>query len=999
MLKLNPAQQQAVDTIEGPVMVIAGPGTGKTQVLASRVAQILEQTDTLPGTILALTFTDIAAHNMRQRLVKIIGKDAYFVKITTFHSFCSEVIQTHPEYFPLTLQAQPLTELEKLQLMEELILHTQLDDLKPLKAQLYYLKAIISAISNLKRENISPEKLSQILQTEQDYLETADLTKTETNKLKKLIAKNKELIVLYQKYQQKLQDLQKYDFEDMISLVIAAFEEHPELLLEYQEEIHYFLVDEYQDTNAAQNKVLTQLTSFWGEQANIFVVGDPHQSIFRFQGASVENALSFIDHYPQAKIITLQTGYRCPQPIYNAAHTLITENHLTTADSIQPTLNPKRQVLIKELNKKIETNKNHQHKQPLELTVLPDHTSELLYTAEKIKELHQKGVDYNQIAVLFRNNKEGQELQEVLSKWSIPAHTSTGHNILESLEITQLLNLFTLIENLNQPEIDQLMFEVLNYEWLNLEKLEVMKLTRQAAQSKSPLLTVLQQANEKDFKQLKEFLNKLQAWHTQQFNLVFTEFFEVIIKESGFLEYLKAANLEKLLETNTLYDQIKSWVNQNHNFKIRDLLLNIETMQTQNISLPLNELLKPEQSVTLSTVHSAKGMEWDHVFILNLVDKHWGNKRNRELLPLPSGVLKNTDLDQKDAQEDERRLFYVAVTRAAQQLHLTYAQSKLVNQRTKEQAGSIFLEELNLNTDRITHLEESEIDQSLIKLISPAEEAIDFSEQEAEFLRELAQDFVLSPTALNTYLRDPQEFLENNLLKVPRAKAAHMSFGTAVHAALEKMYRDWIEKQQFPDLKTTQYIFEKSLQREPLIEQDYERWLEKGKQILESYYQHFAQTKPQTMSVEEFFGGHSRPVVLNENILLSGRIDRVEWLDKNQKTVRVVDYKTGSSKSKNYIEGKLASMKLSERELALPETIRGPYKRQLLFYKLLTELDKKFPYQVEQGEFVFVEPTKSGKIQSHNFELNSQAINDLKDLITEVMTEIRELKFLSIKNH
>jgi len=286
--QLNTEQKRAVDVIDGPVMVMAGPGTGKTQVLSARIAHILQKTDTDPSSILALTFTQSATKNMRQRLLAMIGRTAYYVQINTFHGFCEEVISSYPDVFTIDSQAQPVSDLDKYLILKDIILSLPLDKLKPINRPLFYLKEISHKLSELKREGVSQHNLTELLNQWQREL-AANPDSLSPVKLEKQLAqyaKNRELVQIYERYQQALAKQNRYDFDDMISLVVEAFSHNQLLLRDYQEKLLYFLVDEFQDTNSAQNKVVDQLASYWGEKANLFVVGDPHQSIFRFQGAS-----------------------------------------------------------------------------------------------------------------------------------------------------------------------------------------------------------------------------------------------------------------------------------------------------------------------------------------------------------------------------------------------------------------------------------------------------------------------------------------------------------------------------------------------------------------------------------------------------------------------------------------------------------------------------------------------------------------------------------------
>jgi DNA helicase-2/ATP-dependent DNA helicase PcrA len=312
--KLNTAQKLAVDTIEGPVMVVAGPGTGKTQILTLRIANILMQTQINPENILALTFTESGVLAMRKRLVQIIGTPGYRAQIHTFHSFCNDVIRQNPEDFENLISSESITEVEQIQILEEIVQTTKLALLKPFGDPLYYVKHLLSAISDLKKEGITPTKLKKAIDDqEKDFGKIEDLyhekgaygpkvrddgtvtkgaMKGKYQDLQKDIAKNKELLIVFEKYQQSLRDKKQYDFNDMLLEVIAAFESNPDLLLRQQEYFQYILVDEHQDTNAAQNKIVELLCSYY-EEPNLFVVGDEKQAIYRFQGASLENFLYF----------------------------------------------------------------------------------------------------------------------------------------------------------------------------------------------------------------------------------------------------------------------------------------------------------------------------------------------------------------------------------------------------------------------------------------------------------------------------------------------------------------------------------------------------------------------------------------------------------------------------------------------------------------------------------------------------------------------------------
>lgn len=1003
---LNEAQRAAVDTIDGPVMVVAGPGSGKTQVLAARIANILLKTDTNPSSILALTFTESAAKNMRQRLVQMIGKTAYYVQINTFHSFCTEVIQQNPELFPIDPGSEPLSDFERYRFFESVIDDIELDVLKPMNSTYFYLKTIMGAVSNLKREGVLPDNFQDIVEDEAHSLEMEreDLTKTKLKKREKNLDKQRELLECYRLYQERLRAARRFDFDDMISLVVEAFRTQELLLREYQEKLHYFLVDEYQDTNTAQNQVVDLLASFWGEQANVFVVGDPNQSIYRFQGASLENVASFLERYTQATVVTLKRGYRCPQPVYDAAYRVITENKLTDLSLGDTEVSFATQLTNPNDNRDPESSDNS----PISLYAAPVQTLEAVYVAEEIERLIEEGVDPTEIAILFRNNRDAELIQDALDKWHIRSELDGGEPLFDAEPIQQLVTMLRVIAEIRDGEDAHDLFEVTQYDWTQVDALLAMKATRAAGKAKISLLELILSGYEvfdkynigpvvskEKFEELQSFVSRLQEFGNKDATMSLPKWFETVVKESNYLKWIvhHPFSAERLHLVNSLFREVKSLSQSQRRFKLQSFIDAIDTMHEHGVQVSVEDLNVKSDAVTLSTVHKAKGQEWEHVFLLHCVDGKWGNVWNRELLPLPDGLLPHTDVDDKERNEDERRLFYVALTRAKKQLHITYPETIVDGARTKEAVPSMFIEEIgreHISQDTAEGLIENS-EKHLERLLQPANPAPPDVSME-EYFKSVVEDFRLSVTALNTYLRDPEDFLYNHVLRVPRAKPAHLSFGTAVHSALEKFYTSWEKNESKPAAEKLIQDFKNSLEREVMTEEEMAKRLAHGEEVLQQYWEELSPV--QLMDTEKFIGYGWSTAVMEDDIHLVGQIDRIDWLDESQKKVRLVDYKTGKPKSQNYILGQTKSAGLSEREQELPEAIQGPYKRQLLFYKLLTDLDQSFTPTATTGTFEFVEPRQSGNFASWSFELPQEEIDMLKELIREVMGEIRELRFL-----
>src|SRR6201994_1886140 len=340
--KLNEQQRLAVDTTEGPVMVIAGPGTGKTQILAARIGKILLDTDTAPGNILCLTYTDAGAIAMRRRLLAFIGPDAYKVHIHTFHSFCNDIIQENLPLFEKTA-LDPISDLEKIQLFKVLIdSFPKNHPLKRYRGDVYYeMRNLQNLFSTMKREGWTPgfinEKIDQFLadlplrdefvakRATKEFKKgdvRTDKIAEEAERMEKLRAAVNE----FDPFQALMRRNNRYDFDDMINWVIRAFEENKGLLSSYQERYQYILVDEYQDTSGTQNRLVNLLINFW-DRPNVFVVGDGDQSIYRFQGANVKNMLDFAHQYENDLLtVVLTHNYRSTQPILDISRTLIEKN-------------------------------------------------------------------------------------------------------------------------------------------------------------------------------------------------------------------------------------------------------------------------------------------------------------------------------------------------------------------------------------------------------------------------------------------------------------------------------------------------------------------------------------------------------------------------------------------------------------------------------------------------------------------------------------------------
>lgn len=955
--KLNKEQKDAVDTINGPVMVIAGPGTGKTQILTLRIANILLKTDASPENILTLTFTESAATNIRKRLVEFIGTQGYYANIFTFHGFCNQIINDYPEKFPHIIGSSPATQIDQVNIIRKIIDNSNFKKIKPIGNTYYYLNPILKSIRDLKNEGINHVDLKKLSSYQKKNILRLKLTKKQISDNLKSAEKNYELAQIYYEYQNELHKKKLYDFEDMVLETIKALEKDKDLLLDMQEKYQYILIDEHQDTNGAQNKAL-ELISVYDNNPNLFIVGDEKQAIFRFQGASLENFLYFKNKFPKVKLINLKENYRSTQKILDASHSIIEKNTATLALELRSQL------------------KNRGEK--IKVCKLLNQDSECEFIADKIKYLINKKTATNEIAVLFRENKDSKLISEILGQKGIRFAVESDENILEDFEIKKLNILFESIENFAKPEY---MAKAMHLDFFGIEPIDIYK-SLDARATIAPSV-------EKIYKKIGE-------WKKLSYNVNFANFFETVSKESGFIAgLLKKPNYpEKISKLNSLFKEVKKRVYKNHNYSLSDYIQDIKILSEHNI--PIRTKTPPaSDSVRLMTAHKAKGLEFDYVFIIGARDKHWGNKRDISLFKLPIASLSR--LDSAEKNEDERRLFYMAITRARKEVFITYPE---ISDDGRQYVPSQFINEIRPDLkEEIDNIKQSE---HISLFINSAKPNIDTpinrsTTGEKIFIRDLFLSRGLSPTSLNNYLRCPWQFFYSNLLRLPQTPKLAQIYGTAKHKAFQSFF-DLINKNKKIGSNYLVSEFEKSLKKQPIKENDFKYLLKKGTSSIKDYYNFYKGSFNNTTFNEYKIKGVDFAFG-KEKIKLTGKLDKIEINPKNRSAI-VTDYKTRKPATRNWILGNTKDS-------------TGDYFRQLVFYKLLLDsipsasLGKR-PYKkfnMETGVIDFTEPldfldftrdkSARGKpeFKKEAFEISNSDVKNLSNLIEKTADEILNLKF------
>jgi DNA helicase-2/ATP-dependent DNA helicase PcrA len=960
--QLNKRQREAVEAIEGPVMVVAGPGTGKTSILTLRIANILKRTDTAPDSILALTFTESGVYSMRKKLADIIGSSAYKVNIYTFHGFCNDIIKNYPEEFPRIIGAQNITDIDQIKILEEIIDNTKLEILKPYGDTYHYVRSLISEINNLKQENVSPDGLAKILEKQaSDFELIPDLyhdkgkyegeMKGKYKDLEKSQRKNEELQKIYAKYEKALEAKRLYDYQDMILEVIKAMQANKDLLLQLQEKYQYILADEHQDANNSQNKIL-ELISGFHENPNIFIVGDEKQAIFRFQGASLENFLYFKKLYPQAVLIHLEDNYRSSQAILNASHSLIGKN-----------------ASGQDLHIELKAKAGHDNI-PVSLYSFERARNEYRFLAENIQSRLAAGTDPSEIAVIYRENKDASPMARALEKAGVPFAIESDQELFSDNDIAKIILLLRAINDLGASEV---LSRALFIDFLELSYLEIYKMIARAKENKISSLEAIH-----DDKYFSDLYKKLTHWSKQAKNSGLLDFFELIIRESGFINHIlkSSESIDKIAKLDRLLNQMKELVGTHKNYRLADFVNYLDVLEKHNIVIRTRGKALAEKSVHLLTAHKSKGLEFDYVYVINLTDGHWGNKREMRKFKLP---MSGADIMTYDAIDDERRLFYVALTRARREAVLTYAK---LSEDGKSLLPSQFIGEIEPTL--LSVVETKGLEDKYDKTRSEdfmASQARPKDLKDQEYLHRLFFEQGLSVTALNNYLVCPWRYFFSNLVRLPQAQSKHQLYGTAVHNTLKHFFDKYRDEQDLSK-KELLDLFEKYLAKQPISQADFEETLIKGRESLGGYFDNYKGTWNRSLinefSIAGVYAELGETVSGEDKILLKGQLDKIEIQDDG--TVNVVDYKTKKPMSRNQIEGKTKSDD-------------GKYKRQLVFYKILLDKYEKGKYQMRTGELDFIEPDDKGDYRKERFDITPEDEQTVLNLISQTAKSIARLEF------
>lgn len=613
---LNKEQLEAVKTTEGPLLVLAGAGSGKTKVLTTRVAYLIDELGITPESILAITFTNKAAKEMKDRIFKMLGTVAYQIQISTFHSFGLTILKEHYDKLGYDKNFTILDSDDSSTVVKKILKDMDKDPKK------YSYKAIRNKISSAKNELMEPE----------------DLAKFSTNDMDELV------VDVYKKYKEKLKTNNSVDFDDLLMLPITLFRKYPEVLKFYQDRFKYILIDEYQDTNEAQY-LLTKMIS--AKYKNICVVGDNDQSIYSFRGSNYKNILNFEKDYNNAKVIMLERNYRSTKQILDVANCIIKKNTLRKDKNLWTD---------NETGEKVKYHRAENEK------------DEAFYVKCQIEEL-KKTEKLSEIAVLYRTNAQSRNMEEALLKENIPYKVIGSMYFYKRKEIKDLLSYLNVIYNSND---DISLLRVINVPKRGIGAKTIENLSIQADLLNQSIYSTIEAGKELEFKKIIEDIK------ANKDNMSLTELVDYVLDKSGMRKELEDENT---LDSEVRLENLEEFKSITKNFEEERGIVSLEDFLMEiSLVADVEEHKNNTEVVTLMTIHSAKGLEFDNVFVIGLEE----------------GIFPHTNcLNDFNEVEEERRLCYVSITRARKKLWLINAKRRTIYGMDSMNPPSRFIKEID----------------------------------------------------------------------------------------------------------------------------------------------------------------------------------------------------------------------------------------------------------------------------------------------------------------
>lgn len=847
-MKLNAQQKVAVDHKTGPALVVAGAGTGKTRVIVERIVSLIDS-GIDPYSIAALTFTEKAAQEMSDRVSE--ARKGYFfdVQIATFNGFGEQLIRRFASDLGINPQFQVLGDVGQIVFMKQHLDELQLDYYSPITKPDGMLSELAGYFSSLKQHVITPEQYQAFV----SQLPASDEAEKQDRQ------RHQELAQAYRAYTRLCRQQNVIDYDDQIYLVIELLMKRTNIKKQLRSEIAYLLIDEFQDTNPMQSKLLLLLT---GNPANIMAVGDDDQSIYGFRGATIDNILNFTSEYPGTQQVVLTENYRSTQAILDASYRLIQAN------------NPERLEVRNNIKKKLHAQSDGQT--PVQQS-FDTHDDEVQAVTQAIKKQIAEGVDAGEIAVLVRRNQTALKLHDALLTADIP-HQLAGqtHDLYKEPIIQAMLDTLRVIHD---PMDNKSAYHGLRGPLFKLPSAELSLLAGRARREHLPLLSLAKTESD----QAEQVISLIDQWRELADELSVGQLIYRILTDTGLKNQLvsQAENdseaAQQVMYISQLFQQIKQYERATTHHHLSAFIDNIPLLSLAGERS--NDDLSAEldaSSVSVLTIHKSKGLEWDHVYIVDVTEGSLPSRARSTSLQVPES-LTGRQTDREEHYREERRLMYTAMTRARTQLSISYAR----HHGTKtERKASRFIAEIFGEAAAVQPSASAQLGLDL------------FSEATKPQMQTLPSDLLkngslyLSVSQLNDYLRCPYDFYYRHVLKVPQETVAGLQYGSIMHYMIERFSR----LQMAGETVNKQHLLDEVRDSWPMEGFDSkahrDRALQQAQVSLASFIDREQSNQRIPVSVEQPFK------ISLHKLIVSGRFDAVFEDDAG---VEIRDYKSGTT--------------------------------------------------------------------------------------------------------
>ena len=943
---LNKEQQLAVKYNKGPLLIIAGAGTGKTSVIVEKIKYLVKKKIARPEQILTLTFTEKAASEMEERVDKAMPYGYFQMNISTFHAFADHILKENGFQIGLSPNYRLMTEAETIIFLKQNLFLFNLKYFRPLGNPNKFLEVLLQHFSRLRDEDISPD----------DYLKWAKRNSQSVirnNDADEQVEINKylELAQAYQTYQKLKIKEGLMDFADLVYYSLRLFQKRPNILKRYQQQYSFVLIDEFQDTNIAQYQLI-KLLSPVKKNPRLTVVGDDSQAIYKFRGASVSNIINFIKDYKKAKQITLKKNYRSNQTILDAAYKLIKNNDPDTLEfklGISKNLIASKSVI-----------RNPKLNNPINYYLTENVEDESDHITREILNL-SKTYKYSDFAILVRANNHSDPFVKSLTRTGIPYQFLGPGTLYKQPEVKDLIAYLKVLYDL---EDSPSFFRLLYMDIYSVDKKDVSLLLSFAKKINQSLFQAMEiyfsyfnvSIHRSEFDIYKPYLPLLKSETKQKFLMIYKmivkhlgllktntagQILYYFLEESGLLLTLtnyKTESQEKIaINISNFFNKLKVFESEHEDssiFAVVDYInMSIEMGESPIVS---KTDITSLNAVNILTVHSAKGLEFPVVFLVNLTEERFPTRHKKEIISIPDDLIKEILPTGDYHIEEERRLFYVGLTRAKDQVFLSsskfYAEGKRIRKISRfiiETLGEeIVNKQINIKKEQKSQL--SIFDFKTTKQTNKLNGTGIARNAPTERLP-ITNNF--SYSQLNSYKTCPLQYKYLYVLKIPTTSTAAESFGTSIHKTLQNFYSEFLQNKKVNKNRLLE-IYKKSWIPIGYSSKAHEdRMKKEGHKILVNYFDKFHSSNLQILGLERLF-----KIKISEDIFLTGKIDRIDSLNKNE--IEIIDYKTGkkpnerellknlqltiyalASQDKNFLNKKLVDINLTFYYLQTPEKI------------------------------------------------------------------------------